>query len=520
LLYTGLVGETGAMSGADLFENGGATSRENFMKKEIEKQRQIEKNETFKKYRVNVYIQENGKGAFPFVDPLMTDNLFEAMNYPKNVFNEQRKYRNGNYELWATIDEFQPIESRSNVIYPYKEIHRFGEEDVKSSKYEKGGKLATDEIKKRYELLDDLYNNEDTEVEYEQILKVGDVIYGDGIVGYLRIKEIINDHKKGDYFVMQDRYDNRFGFYIVQSVRELFSKQIFIKNVDVKEKDFLHSEELISLYKKIQYLKRKISTYENNPNDASNYHGITYQSYMSAKSELPELMDEFRKDSRNEKVNFESGGQLEMKFARGGKVETKIQKKVDEINAMIEKAFDSNGEPLWVVDTSSTWQEPVVYKPIIYRNGRLYIEYFEPYSGKTVKETILKINMEEDGYGTLLEIAKMYRGALKNKSNEFKKGGRVSFKEKSTAIAKKFVGKKVETKYQKEFGKTYDKEEAKLVGNRIAGSQKAKYDAKMASGGKTDNRGNVMQIAKQIRKDGESWQSALKRANEQIRSKK
>lgn len=97
-------------------------------------------------------------------------------------------------------------------------------------------------------------------------------------------------------------------------------------------------------------------------------------------------------------------------------------------------------------------------------------------------------------------------------------GGKTTFKEKATAIAKNFEGKKVEPKYQKEYGKTYDKAEAKEVGNKIAGSQKAKYDAKMSGGGST-KRGGAMQLAKQIRKDGESWQSALKRANEQMRKK-
>lgn len=100
----------------------------------------------------------------------------------------------------------------------------------------------------------------------------------------------------------------------------------------------------------------------------------------------------------------------------------------------------------------------------------------------------------------------------------FEGGGKTTFKEKSTAIAKKFEGKKVEPKYQKEYGKTYDKAEAKEVGNKIAGSQKAKYDSKMSGGGST-KRGGAMQLAKQIRKDGESWQSALKRANEQMRNK-
>jgi hypothetical protein len=100
---------------------------------------------------------------------------------------------------------------------------------------------------------------------------------------------------------------------------------------------------------------------------------------------------------------------------------------------------------------------------------------------------------------------------------EYKGGGKTTFKEKATAIAKNFEGKKVEPKYQKEYGKTYDKAEAKEVGNKIAGSQKAKYDSKMSGGGSTTKRGGAMVLAKQIRKDGESWQSALKRANEQLK---
>jgi hypothetical protein len=205
-------------------------------------------------------------------------------------------------------------------------------------------------------------------------------------------------------------------------------------------------------------------------------------------------------------------------YSGGGKIETKIQKKVDEVNALIEKAVDSDGDPLMVVDTTGTWEEPMQYKPIVYKNGRLYIEYFEPYSGKTEKEVINKSNVDFDGYPTLLNIAKMYRKALKEKGVSYAGGGKTTFKEKATAIAKNFEGKKVKPKYQKEYGKTYDKTEAKEVGNKIAGSQKAKYDSKMSGGGST-KRGGAMQLAKQIRKDGESWQSALKRANEEIRNK-
>lgn len=213
----------------------------------------------------------------------------------------------------------------------------------------------------------------------------------------------------------------------------------------------------------------------------------------------------------------------------------------------------------------------------------------KPYKGKEMTNYYF-LNEEE---------AKKFAKKLNNSS--FEGGGKTTFKEKATAIAKKFEGKKVEPKYQKEYGKTYDKAEAKEVGNKIAGSQKAKYDSKIItkkgfasndydvivklpnglttkkdfegfskeeviewcenrgwkynnkaekqggyilkdyeffvkrptlyntvlpnSKGKTSKggstkRGGAMQLAKQIRKDGESWQSALKRANEQIRNQK
>jgi hypothetical protein len=96
-------------------------------------------------------------------------------------------------------------------------------------------------------------------------------------------------------------------------------------------------------------------------------------------------------------------------------------------------------------------------------------------------------------------------------------GGKTTFAEKSSAIAKNFVGKSVEPKYQKEYGKRYDAKEAKEVGNKIAGKQKATYDKKdMKRGGSTKQASRMTlltQKAKEIRKEGEAWRDALKRAN-------
>ena len=95
-------------------------------------------------------------------------------------------------------------------------------------------------------------------------------------------------------------------------------------------------------------------------------------------------------------------------------------------------------------------------------------------------------------------------------------GGKTTFQDKSNAIAKRFEEKRVEPKYQKEYGKVYSKDEAKEVGNKITGSMVSKE--KMMVGGKTKKgNGGAMLLAKKIRKDGESWNDAVKRAWAQLK---
>jgi hypothetical protein len=109
------------------------------------------------------------------------------------------------------------------------------------------------------------------------------------------------------------------------------------------------------------------------------------------------------------------------------------------------------------------------------------------------------------------------------KNKMYAGGGKVIFSEKAKAIAKNFEGKRVEPKYQKEYGKVYDSKEAKEVGNKIAGSQKASYDAKLEKGSEVKKKaGNpkmkaTIDLAKKIRKDGEKWTDAVKRASLQLK---
>lgn len=278
------------------FVDGGMTEKE-FMQNEINSQRKIEEGKIFKKYRVNVY-----ENSFPFVEPLMTDNFIEAVNFAKKTIEEQRKYRASSKDLFAEISQFTPIEKRPNVRYPYQRIASFSEEDFKSSKFDNGGE---------------------------------------------------------------------------------------IKMID----------------------------------------GVMY-----------------------EKIKF------------------------------------NNGIEDW------------------YLSSELHRVNFY------CKEHGLNPKNQKDFEKAYLEV-----------KNKMATGGKVSFKEKARAIAKNFEGKRVEPKYQKEYGKVYDKTEAKEVGNKIAGSQKSKYDAKAEKGAVVKKgKGNhkmkaTTDLARKIRKEGEKWTDAIKRASQQLK---
>jgi hypothetical protein len=121
-------------------------------------------------------------------------------------------------------------------------------------------------------------------------------------------------------------------------------------------------------------------------------------------------------------------------------------------------------------------------------NSLYYIVYSE--NGKKVPSSELPTNI---GYGKIknefLSKRKRYDNSLglqdavtivmkMNDKESYSGGGKTTFADKSSAIAKNFVGKAVEPKYQKEYGKRYDAKEAKEVGNKIAGKQKASYNQK------------------------------------------
>ena len=132
-----------------LSENGSEiSSREQFINKEIQSQKEKEKDQNFKLFRVNVYEQNENKGAYPFVEPYHTDNFVEALNFAKETIKKQRSYRSNSGTLWTTIDSFTPIEKRENVRYPYSELIRFDEKNINTSKFNNGGEIRVgDKVK-------------------------------------------------------------------------------------------------------------------------------------------------------------------------------------------------------------------------------------------------------------------------------------------------------------------------------------------------------------------------------------
>lgn len=114
---------------------------------------------------------------------------------------------------------------------------------------------------------------------------------------------------------------------------------------------------------------------------------------------------------------------------------------------------------------------------------------------------------------------KDFEKALENVSKKsFSTGGGISkFKMLSDKVAKNYEGKRVKPQYQKEYGKVYSKSEAKEVGDKVAGKVKAMQKAESGTMVKKGARGGIMNLAKKIRKEGESWQDAVKRAGQQLK---
>jgi hypothetical protein len=385
------------------FDEGGSIynlSREEFMKKEIDSQKEKEKSITFKKYKVNVFEE-----GYPFVEPLMTNNFIEAINFAKKTIESQRGYRSTSKDLFAEIDKFQPIEKRSNVRYPYSSFASFSEEDLKTSKFYEGGVMSRLLTRKKDQPKVETIN-EDIDLKEDSRIRV-------------KSSSFVRKDKEGDWMMK--------------------------KNSSKEARAYAGGGLTNAGYFKNEYDNDYIS-------EINKY----FNKWNNIKTE---------KDSEN---------------------------------------FKNIKPPMF-----GTYQETDILEQI---------KHFEKIGMPFQANEVIRNQFKK-------EVAKIIEKWLNTKS--YSGGGKTTFSEKAKAIAKKFEGNRVEPKYQKEYGKVYDKKEAKEVGNKIAGSQKAKYDAKYDA--KAEKGAEVLKgkgnhkmkattdLARKIRKDGEKWTDAIKRASQQLK---
>ena len=134
------------------------------------------------------------------------------------------------------------------------------------------------------------------------------------------------------------------------------------------------------------------------------------------------------------------------------------------------------------------------YKAIVpYKNKVYIVQMGGLWNDYNLSFEEMLIN-DEDGNLVDKRIARaVFRKMLKEKPStppkpikeiKFAKGGKIGFEGLAKKVAKNYEGKKVKPKFQDEYGKTYDKEEAMQVGRAVAGKVlKQQNMKKMEDGG-------------------------------------
>jgi hypothetical protein len=101
---------------------------------------------------------------------------------------------------------------------------------------------------------------------------------------------------------------------------------------------------------------------------------------------------------------------------------------------------------------------------------------------------VSKTTERKDGSDVL--TSEIDDGVVEHDWDSYARGGKLKsnpakFRDKVKAISKKLVGTKVPKKYKKDYGATYDKQEANTAARRISGAKLAELKEKLAKKTKT-----------------------------------
>lgn len=156
-------------------------------------------------------------------------------------------------------------------------------------------------------------------------------------------------------------------------------------------------------------------------------------------------------------------------------------------------------------DYEGAWKRSLSYDlDVIHHDGEMYVfsnnygvggSILSGLVGAYIGYKIGRARPQKIGFGTEIRIGNSVKDKIKSKiaqrrASKKKKmatGGGIGFKALSAKVAKRYEGKKPQAKYRGEYGKRYSRNEAKEVGDKVAGKIYAQQRAKFAGGGGVEN---------------------------------
>lgn len=166
--------------------------------------------------------------------------------------------------------------------------------------------------------------------------------------------------------------------------------------------------------------------------------------------EAAENYIEFSKSSM-----FAKGGEIRYKLA-GNNLGQQIENG-QKFSKLIKQVYENQGSEHHYPENFI--KETAFTGKIVKSDGSYYLKDY------TYKGTLTKFEFMEDE--NFLEALKyLDRPSIKN--FKFGKGGHIGFDKLSQKVAKNYEGKAVDKEYQKEYGKRYDADEAREVGDKVA----------------------------------------------------
>ena len=183
-------------------------------------------------------------------------------------------------------------------------------------------------------------------------------------------------------------------------------------------------------------------------------------------------------------------------FEKGGTTPESIQRMQEKL---INDLWDRKGydisylEELPLNQLKSLYDTEFYYEDEFFEKGGVLYEYDIEYTdneGDEYSESFDSLKEANDEIARLkkegFRITRKYKYKNDDYVGSFEKGGRLGFDGLAKKVAKRYEGQKVPSKFRKEYGKTYSKEEAMEVGRKVAakvyGQQQANMK-KMADGG-------------------------------------